>query len=103
MKRIISFGNNTAVLERQKNSATITITPIPAYTSSPTQVALLADELNESDMVDVTQILPTCGKILFVVEKSVTAADIIDVVCCALTSVYDIDAIVANERPEAVI
>lgn len=103
MKKIISFGNNTAVLERQGSSAIITITPIPANTFFPTPVALLADELNEFDWVDVIQILPTRGKIVFMVEKGATNADIIDVVCNAITSVYDIDAVVSNERPETVV
>lgn len=103
MKKIITFGHNTAVLERSKSAASITVTPIPGNTPLPTQIAELADKLNESDIVDVFHILPGRGKICFTVEKSATNADVIDVVCDAVTCVYDTDTTVSNERAETVV
>ncbi len=103
MKKTITFGQNVAVLERSKSTATITITPIPENTPLPTQIALMADELNESELVDVIQILTGRGKIAFLIAKNATNADIIDVVCDAIACVYDTDTTVSNERSETVV
>lgn len=103
MKKNITFGHNTAVLERSKSAASIVITPIPVNTPLPSMIAELADKLNESEIVDVFHILPYRGKIVFTVEGSATNADIIDVVCDAVTCVYGTDTTVSNERAETVV
>lgn len=103
MKKIITFGHNTAVLERSKSAASIAITPIPGNTPFPSLIAELADKLNESEIIDVFHILPGRGKIVFTVERRATNADVIDVVCDAITCVYDTDTTVSNERAETVV
>lgn len=100
MKKFITFGHSTAILEHSKSAASITVTPVPGNTSLPTQIAELADKLNESDIVDVSHIFPDRGKIVFTVERSATNANVIEVVCDALTCVFETDTIVSNERAQ---
>ena len=101
MKKTISFGHNTVVLERSKSAASITVTPIPENTPLPMQIAELADRINESEIVDVFHILPSRGKINFMVERNTTNAIVIDIVCDAIECVYDTSTIISNERAQS--
>ena len=94
MKKTITFSNNTAVLERTGSTATIVITTIPENTPFPTEIAQLADRLNEFDFIYVMQIFPRRGKIVFTVDKAAPNADVINVVCDCITCVYNTDTVV---------
>lgn len=67
------------------------------------RIAELADAIDEAQCVDVKAVLFDAGKIIFVVEKGTTNAEVIDVVCDAITRVYDTDTVVSNETAETVV
>lgn len=103
MKKIITFGQSTAILERSKMAATLQITPIQTNTPLPMPLAELADALNEAENIDVHAILPARGKIAFTVEKGASNAEVIDIVCDAIAAVFDTDTVVSNERAETIV
>lgn len=97
MKKIITFGQHSAILERSKSAALLEVKPAPA------QLSELADAINEADYLDVTAIFPGRGKIAFVVENSTANAAIICAVCDAIAGVFDTDTVVSNERAEEIV
>lgn len=95
MKREITFSNSVATVERSKSSALLQL--------SPTQIdklAILADMINESEGINVITILPPRGKVVFTVEKSISNSEVIDIVCDAISRVYDVDTSVSYARSE---
>ena len=103
MKKIITFGQNTAILERSRMIATLQIAPVQTNTPLPMPLAVLADALNEAENIVVHAILPARGKIAFIIEKGVSNAEIIDTVCDAIAAVFDTDTVVSNESAETVV
>ena len=98
MKKIITFGQSTAILEHSKMAATLEVIPAPAI------LAQLADTINEAETVDVHAILPARGKIAFTVEKDASNTEIIGTVCDAIAAVFDTDTVVvSNEKAETII
>lgn len=104
MKKIITFGRRTAILERSKMAATLQIVPDQTNTPFPMPLAQLADAINEAENIDVHAILPTRGKIAFTVEKDASNTEIIGTVCDAIAAVFDTDSlVVSHERAETII
>ena len=103
MKKIITFGNNKAILELRGSIATIVIAKLQVNTPFPPEIAQLADRLNESELIDVRRIFPGRGKIDFIINADATNADIVNVVLECITCIYNTDTILSNERPETVV
>lgn len=99
MKKTITFGQNTALLERSKSAMLITISPIKANTPFPSKIAQLADTLNEANIIEVVRIMPNSGKLVCTAEKGINFTDIIEIVCDAITYVYHADTTISNESP----
>lgn len=95
MKREITFSNSVATVERSKSAALLQLSP-----NQVDKLAILADVINESDGITVITILPPRGKVVFTVEKSITNSEVIDVVCEAISRVFDADTSVSYARPE---
>lgn len=95
MKREITFSNSVATVERSKSAALLQLSPIQVD-----KLAILADTINEADGITVITILPSRGKVVFTVEKSITNGEVIDVICEAIGKVYDADTSVSFARTE---
>lgn len=95
MKREITFRNSVATVERLKTFAKLQVSSTEAE-----KLAILADTINESDCVAVFKISPLRGTVLFNVEKSTTNSEVIDIVCDAISRVFDADTSVSYARPE---
>jgi hypothetical protein len=95
MKIEITFRNSVATVERSKTAALLQVASTEAD-----KLAILADAINESECITVITILPTCGKVVFTVEKSTTNSEIIDIVCDAISRVFDADTSVSYARTE---
>lgn len=103
MKKIITFSRNTAILERSKTAATLSIALSQANAIFPMPLAELADTMNEVDFINIHTIMPTFAKIAFTIDKETTNTELIDSICNAISSVFDTDTVVSNERAEAVV
>lgn len=103
MKKIITFGQNIATLERSKTAASLEITTLAAATPLNMRFAELADAMNEAKSINVHTILPARGKIIFTTEKGASNSDVICTVCDAITRVISIVPIVSNERAKEIV
>lgn len=95
MKREITFSNSVATIERSKSAATLQF-----LSFQEDKLAILADAINESECITVITILPPGGKVVFTVEKSTTNSEVIDIICEAISRVFDTDTSVSYARPE---
>lgn len=95
MKREITFRNSVATVERLKTAAKLQVSSTEAD-----KLAILADAINESECITVFKISPPRGTVIFNVEKSTTNSEVIDIVCDAISRVFDADTSVSYARPE---
>lgn len=100
MKKIITFGQHNATLERVKSAATLQLNTIPANTPLYMPLAELADAMNQVEFFHVISIFPGKGKIVFTVSKEATNAGVIDATCNVIAEMLDTDIVVSNERAE---
>lgn len=85
MRKIITFGQYTAILERSNTAGLLEVTP------SPAKLTQLADAIDYADNIDVHSVLPARGKIAFTVDKETSTVELLDIVCDAITRVFDTD------------
>ena len=95
MKREITLRNSVAIVERSKTAALLQVSSTKAD-----KLTILADAINQSECIKVIAILPPRGKVVFTVEKSTTNSEIIDIICDAISQVFDADTSVSYARPE---
>lgn len=93
MKREIKFGGNSALLSVGDNRAMLTV-----YEKS--LPVLLADAINEAGDLTVTEVFKVGDDTYIRIVHDLSAAEILDIVCEAISRVYDVDAFVKNARPE---
>ena len=98
MKKNISFASYGVTLERSKTAATIKITPIV-----PIEWMALADKIDQDSHITVTAVLVDAAKIAFIVDRSMTNNELLDVICDSITAVFDADTMIRNERAEDII
>ena len=98
MKKEITFRNSVAIVERSK-----TVALLQVLSAETDKLAILADAINESECITVITILPPRGKVVFTVEKSTPNSEVIDIVCDAISRVFDADTSVSYARPENVL
>lgn len=91
MKKEIIFRNSVVTVERTKTAAILQISP-----ADTDKLAILADTINNSECITVITILPSRGKVLFTVERSTENSEIMDVVCNAISHVYDVDTTICH-------
>lgn len=103
MKKIITFGQHSATLERVKSAATLQLNTIPAHIPLYMPLAELADAMNQVEIFNVVSIFPGKGKIVFTVSKEATNADVIDATCNVIAEVLDTNTVVSNERAEEIV
>lgn len=97
MKRAIKFGGCTAVLNVGEHRAMLTV-----YESSlPT---ILADAINEAGDIDVTEVSREDNNATAIrIVHDLSINELLDVICEAISKVYDADTFVSNARAENVI
>lgn len=103
MKKIISFNDGVAILERSKTAATLEVRAANITGPLPMSLAQIADAINEAENIDVHLILPSRGKIAFTASKGMSNTELLDTICDAIAGVLDTDTVVSNERAETII
>ncbi len=93
MKREIKFGGSSALLSTGDNRAMLTV-----YEKS--LPALLADAINEAGDLTVTEVFKAGDETYIRIVHDLSAAEILDIVCEAISRVYNVDTFVKNARPE---
>ena len=93
MKREIKFGGNSALLSVGDNRAMLTV-------DEKSLPVLLADAINEAGDLTVTEVFKVGDDTYIRIVHDLSAAEILDIVCEAISRVYDVDAFVKNARPE---
>ena len=94
MKREIKFGGYSAILYVGCNRALLTT----RETSLP---VALADEINETQDVTVTEVTIMDNKEYIIrIVHDLPKNDVLDIVCEAISSVYDVDTSVSYARSE---
>lgn len=91
MKREITFSYYAAIIERAKTAATLQIKSVRADL-----LAHLADAIDASEGITVLAILPSCGKIAFIVKKAMTDSEVTNIVCEAINRVFNADTSVSS-------
>lgn len=90
MRKIITFGQYTAILERSNAAALLEVTP------SSAKLTQLADKIDYTDNIEVHAVLPARGKIAFTVDKETSTVELLDIVCDAITRVFDTDTVISK-------
>ncbi len=98
MKKEITFNDCSAILERVKCAAMITLSPLHINDRLTPYLAELADALNDVEFINVFSILNTQGKLCFTVNKGIRNNEVLDAVCDAITRVFDANITIANVR-----
>lgn len=86
MKREITFGDQIAMVERSKTAAML---EIPRANSD--SLAILADAIDENYGITVIAFYPNKGKVQFIVDRTVSNTEVIDMICDAIGRVFDCD------------
>lgn len=97
MKKEITFGGFTAILNASDTRAMLVITDnhLPAE---------LADKINESGDLDILEVFLNDDKQGCVrISHDLPMADLTDIICNAISAIYNTDISISNAKTESVI
>ncbi len=93
MKREIKLGGCSALLSAGDNRAMLTV-------HEKSLPVVLADAINEAGDLTVTDVFKAGDDTCIRIVHDLSAGEILDIVCEAISRVYDVDTFVKNARPE---
>ncbi len=93
MKREITFGGRSALLCAGEGRAMLTV-------HESTLPVSLADEINESGDITVTEVFRTDKDTALRMVHDLTPSDVLGVICEAIGKVFDADTSVSYARPQ---
>lgn len=93
MKREITFGDHTAIIDMGEGRAMLTV----LESSLPVQ---LADALDAAGDMDATEVSLIPGGACIRIVHDLSTADLLDVICEIISDVYDTDTTISYARAE---
>lgn len=93
MKREITFGDHTAIIDMGEGRAMLTV----LESSLPVQ---LADALDAAGDMDATEVSLIPGGACIRIAHDLPAAELLSVVCETISDVYDTDTTISYARAE---
>lgn len=97
MKKEIKFGGCSALLSAGEHRAMLT-------TREKSLPVILADAINEAGDVRVIEVSKDDDGATYIrITHDLSAGDLLDAVCEAISRVYDVDTFVSNARAETAV
>lgn len=97
MKREIKFGGCSAVLSIGDHRAMLT-------TREKSLPVILADAINEAGDLDVIEVNRDDSDVTAIrITHDLNLGELLDIVCEAISRVYDVDTFVSNARAESAV